>query len=437
MVGSLLASLLGQKGYEVAVYEKRPDPRTALIDEGRSINLALSHRGIAALKLAGLDEQVLANAIPMKGRLIHDEKGNKKFQPYGEEGQVIHSVSRATLNKILISNAEKKGVRFNFNHRIIDFSVHNRLIQFGIDGEEKTLKPNLLVGADGAFSEIRNGFHQLGEFDFQKQVLEHGYKELTIPPDSNGAHRMEPNALHIWPREQFMLIGLPNPDGTFTCTLFLPFKGEVSFEVLKDEHAVNLFFEKYFPDAHRIMPDLTSEFFHNPVSALTTISCFPWTHNNTLLIGDAAHAIVPFYGQGMNAGFEDCRILMETLNSRPFAQELLDAFQKRRKPSADAISKLALQNFIEMRDLVADETFLLRKRIEALIHEKLKEHYLPLYSMVTFSDMPYELALKKGMKQDVVMDEIMKLEGIKDNWMKEEYWPEIKRVIEERSKPEN
>ncbi len=418
LVGSLLSIYLAKRGYKVSVYERRMDMRKHQIEGGRSINLALSNRGIRALYEIGLSEVLRKNSIPMHGRMIHDEKGKINFQPYGKSGQFINSVSRGGLNMALMTEAEKCGVEFFFEHRCVHVDF---------DKTELTLKENeaiyhktydSIIGADGAFSAVRNAMQFTDRFEYAQSFIEHGYKELRIPPGEKGEFLFEPNALHIWPRESFMLIALPNPSMTFTCTLFLPFEGAVSFSQLTTEDAIHRFFEKYFPDALALMPTLHEDFRDNATSSLVTVRCYPWVKNKTLLMGDASHGIVPFFGQGMNAGFEDCRILNELLDTHDDDWEtVLTKFQEQRKPDADAIAQLALDNFVEMRDLVADATFLLQKKIEAKLHELYPDKWIPLYSMVTFHDnLRYSEAYRTGQRQKKIMDEVMQTPNIESNW---------------------
>jgi kynurenine 3-monooxygenase len=419
LVGSLLAIYLKNRGYQVSVFERRNDMRKSAGYEGRSINLALSNRGIRALEEVGLAEELKKEAIPMHGRMIHDLHGNLNFQPYGKAGQYINSISRSGLNKVLMTKAESLGVEFHFEQRItaVDFDKTELTIQnsqFNIQNS----KFDLIIGSDGAFSAVRLAMQFTDQFNFSQSYIEHGYKELHIPAGVAGSFQMEKNALHIWPRESYMLIALPNPDGSFTLTLFFPFTGETSFETLSTKEKVKDFFKSVFPDAYSLIPQLLEEFFQNPSSSLVTMRCYPWVRNKTLLIGDAAHAIVPFYGQGMNAGFEDCHVLNQLLNQ--FADDwdqVLPSFQEIRKPNADAIAKLALDNFVEMRDLVNDADFILRKKIESKVHELFPEKWIPLYSMVTFHEnIPYSVAYETGQKQKRIMEDVLKTQGIESNW---------------------
>lgn len=429
LVGSLLSLYLVRRRYNVTVIERRGDMRKESADAGRSINLALSTRGLLALEELGLDNEIRKIAIPMHGRMMHDLKGKLTFQPYGKEGQFINSVSRSDLNMVLMNAAEESGVSFVFNRRCINVDLANTSLALTESQKFNSLhlpssdevdirKFDLIIGADGAFSAVRSSLQFTDRFDFAQDYIEHGYKELHIPAGKVDAFRLEQNALHIWPRESFMMIALPNPDGTFTCTLFLPFEGPVSFQELKNDQDVESFFGKWFPDALPLMPTLQHDFNSNPTSSLVTMRCFPWSKNNTMLIGDAAHAVVPFYGQGMNAGFEDCRILNQLLDHHNDDwSKVIPMFAQQRKPDADAIAQLALDNFVEMRDLVADADFLLRKKIESRIHQLYPERWVPLYTMVTFSPhIRYSDAYAIGQKQRVIMDRIMEIPDIEKNW---------------------
>ncbi len=410
LVGSLLSIFLARRGFKVTIYERRPDMRNGGAGAGRSINLALSERGWRGLEKAGIAEEVKKIAIPMYGRMMHDTQGKLTYQPYGTAGQAIYSVSRSGLNMLLMDLAEKHGVQIHFDSRCQEVDLNANTLSVEINGQAiQAIQAEKIIGTDGAFSALRSAFQKSDRFDYQQFYIAHGYKELTIPPTVSGDFAMEEvNALHIWPRGHFMMIALPNPDKTFTCTLFFPFEGEPSFSSLKSDQQILGFFDQYFPDALRLMPDLLHEFKQNPSSSLVTVKCFPWAKGNVLLMGDAAHAIVPFYGQGMNCGFEDCREFDELLEKGLPMNELFEIFQKQRKPNADAIAELALRNFIEMRDLVADERFLLRKKIEARMNELFGEDWIPLYTMVTFrDDIPYSTALRKGQEHDRLFDRYM------------------------------
>ncbi|MBS1681012.1 MAG: FAD-dependent monooxygenase [Bacteroidetes bacterium] len=418
LVGSLLSIYLAKRGFQISVFERRPDMRKNLLDRGRSINLALSNRGIRALEEVELAEELKKVAIPMHGRTMHNRQGQLTFQPYGKEGQYINSVSRSNLNMVLMNKAESLGVEFFFEHRIVsaDFDKTTLSIQPSAANLQQ-LAFDAIVGADGAFSAVRGAMQITDRFDYAQNYIAHGYKELHIPADTAGNFKLEKNSLHIWPRESFMLIALPNPDGSFTCTLFFPFEGNPSFDSLSTKTEVENFLKETFSDAFALMESPIESFITNSASSLVTVKCFPWAKNKTLLIGDAAHGIVPFYGQGMNAGFEDCRILNELITTKNNWTEVFTEFQHKRKPDADAIADLALDNFIEMRDLVGDPKFLLRKKIEAKLNQLFPEKWIPLYTMVTFrDDIRYSHALAVGQKQKQIMDEVMRLPNIETSW---------------------
>lgn len=433
LVGSLLGIVLKKKNFEVEIFEKRSDVRQNPEEKGRSINMALSDRGWLALQKAGINESVLAHAIPMYGRMIHAIDGTRTFQAYGENDQAIYSISRNLLTQLLISEAEKIGVAYSFNQKCIDIDLKDKHLLFEQFNTDELSKHNydVLVGTDGAFSEVRTVLSKTDRFNYHQWYLKHGYKELHIPANANGTHKIDKNALHIWPRGNFMLIALPNMDGSFTCTLFLPYEGENSFEKLIEPSQIQEFFNKYFQDAICLMPTLLEDFEHNPTASLINVSCFPWSYKDSvLLMGDAAHSIVPFYGQGMNAGFEDVRVFdqMLDLNFEGFNQ-LFKAFEKDRKPNADAIAQMALDNFVEMSEKVADHKFLLRKKIDALLHEKYKKAWIPQYTLVTFSpEVSYSEAQKRGDKQSLILDKILNINNIENVWHQIDYQDYINQL---------
>lgn len=424
LVGSLLAIYLLKRGYKVRIYERRPDMRKEAISAGRSINLALSDRGIKALKEVGIMDEIEKIAIPMHGRFLHQPDGSTGFQPYGKEGQFINSVSRGELNKKLMDLAEANGAQIFFNHKCEHINWKKKEISFEHNFQLSTFPFQLLFGADGAYSAARLN-HQLQHerFQYQQYYINYGYKELVIPASDKDEFAIEKNALHIWPRGNYMLIALPNMDKSFTCTLFFPFEGEPSFASLDSKEKVKAFFSNHFADAVKWMPTLVEDFSNNPTSSLVTVKCFPWIRGNDFaLIGDAAHAIVPFFGQGMNAGFEDCSVLNALMEQYDDDWEkILPVYEQLRKPDADAIADLALNNFVEMRDKVADAKFLLQKKIESVFSAKYPQQWIPAYSMVTFSPhIHYSEALQKGNRQQAIMDEVMAMDGIEQKWNSEE-----------------
>lgn len=422
LVGSLLSIYLSKRGYKVVIFERRKDMRQQKMQAGRSINLALSDRGIKALEEVGIMDEIRKIAIPMHGRQMHNLDGTEVYQAYGKEGQFINSVSRGELNCRLMDLAEAHNVSIFFEHKCEEIDWSKKRIVFDDSGNGASLVHHfdLMFGSDGAYSAARLN-HQLqhNRFQYQQHYIDFGYKELHIPPADNGGFRMERNALHIWPRGNYMMIALPNTDGSFTCTLFFPFDGEPSFASLNNEEKVFEFFSTTFPDLIPLMPTLTEDYFSNPTASLVTVKCFPWIRENAFaLIGDAAHAIVPFFGQGMNCGFEDCSVLNELMEQfNDDWDQILPAYQHLRKPDGDAIADLALNNFIEMRDKVADRVFLLQKKIEAQFSNNYPDKWTPAYSLVTFSkNVRYSEALSRGLYQQGIMDEIMTMPNIEENW---------------------
>jgi kynurenine 3-monooxygenase len=421
LVGSLLSIYMAKRGHNVNIYEGRADARAANMGGGRSINLALSDRGLKALAGVGLDQKVLDKmSIPMYRRVMHDKGGNLSFQAYGKEGQAINSVSRSGLNAMLMNEAENNGVNINFEQRCKGIDLETASARFeNPSGESLEVNSDLLFGADGAYSAVRKAMVRTDRFSYSQEYIDHGYKELTIPAGKNGEFLMEKNALHIWPRGSYMLIALPNPDASFTCTLFFPYDGDPSFSSLDTTAKARAFFEDHFADALALMPDFDEEWEANPNSSLMIVRCFPWTRNGKVaLIGDASHAIVPFYGQGMNSGFEDCTELSRLMDEYGDDWDgLFKAYELERKPDGDAIADLAMRNFVEMRDLTGDANFLLRKKIEAKFSSKYPNKWTPLYSLVTFSaDIRYSEALALGKKQDALMAEIMAISNIHEIW---------------------
>ncbi len=436
LVGSLLSIYLAKRGYTVNIFERRSDMRKEKMSAGKSINLALSDRGWRGLEGIGIADEIRKIAIPMFGRFIHLKNGSTSFQPYGKKEQAIYSVSRADINMKLMDLAEQQpNVKIHFNERCTTLDRNAVEAHFENSGSQKTtaVKSDLVFGADGAFAASRLNMQLSSDrFEYNQHYIEAGYKELIIPPGAAGEFLIEKNALHIWPRGTFMMIALPNTDGNFTCTLFLPFEGEKSFTSLKTREQVKLFFETEFPDAVPLMPTLIDDFMNNPTSSLVTVKCFPWTFDNKIgLIGDAAHAIVPFYGQGMNCGFEDCVVLNELIEKhKENWNEIFPEYQSLRKPDADAIADLAIMNFIEMRDKTADPKFLLQKKIEARFSEKHPDKWIPLYSMVTYSPhIRYSAAFQNGQKQEAIMQKIMAAADIDKKWDSDEVEKEILKYL--------
>lgn len=421
LVGSLHAIFMAKRGYNVSVYERRPDLRKQDISAGKSINLVVSHRGWTALKKAGIADEIEKITVPVYGRMTHDTESNQNYLPYSIKNRAIHSVSRGGLNAKLMDLAESlPNVNFYFNEKgnHIDLNKNICVFENTITGELKTVHSDFITGSDGAFSVVRNKMIRSDRFNYAQQYIEHGYKELVIPPNADGSPQIRQDALHIWPRKSFMLMALANLDGGFTCTLFMPFEGENSFGSIKNENDLMDFFQNQFPDAIPLMPTLKEDYFNNSTSSLAIIRCNPWHHNNAMLIGDAAHAIVPFYGEGMNCGFEDCFVfdnLLDELGDSDM-NKVLEKYTQLRQPNGNAIADLSLRNFIEMRDLVADPDFILRKKIEGKIYKNHPDKWMPLYSQVKFSDIPYSEAKAEGEKHDRIMNEVMALPNINEHW---------------------
>jgi kynurenine 3-monooxygenase len=425
--GPLLAIGLVKRGFQVDIYERRPDMRRVHMSAGRSINLALSTRGIHALSEVGLWSEMRKIVLPMKGRMMHSAASELTFQPYGKnEAEVIHSISRAGLNIALMNAAEAQGVKIHFQQRCTGMDVKSGTLRLRDEqtGEDRALASSVVIGCDGSASAIRGEMLKLNRFNFSQQYLDYGYKELTIPAGPGGKHVLEVNALHIWPRGNYMLIALPNVDATFACILFLPFEGLDSFAQLTTPASVLDFFRSRFPDVVPRMPALPDSFFANPTGAMVTVKCSPWhVEGRTLLLGDAAHAIVPFFGQGINCGFEDCTSVLDLLDwhGANWAR-VFEEFEQARKVNTDAIADLAVENFVEMRDRVADPRFLFRKKVELALEAKYPQLFVPKYAMVTFHRIPYATALKRGQIQDRMLTELCaRLERIEDlDWSKAE-----------------
>ncbi|KQZ72237.1 kynurenine 3-monooxygenase [Rhodanobacter sp. Root561] len=425
LVGALLAQQLAQRGFAVEVFEKRPDPRLAGFLGGRSINLALAERGLQALRSAGLADDVLQRAVMMRGRMVHDRDGHSALQRYGvDDSEVIWSVSRGALNMLLLDAAEAAGVTFHFGQSLVaaDFGQQRIRLADGA-GVEREQAVGLLIGADGAGSALRAAMNAHAPLGERIEALGHGYKELEIPPAHELAatlqqlgggrdqYALEPHALHIWPRGGYMCIALPNTEGSFTVTLFLPAQGAApSFASLPDSTAAAAFFSEQFPGLLSLIPRFAEDFDHNPVGTLSTLYLDRWhLDGRALLVGDAAHAIVPFHGQGMNCGFEDTVVLANLLAAAPGdSAEVFAEFQRVRQPNADAIAAMALENYVEMRDSVADPHYLAKRELGALLAARIPAHYMARYRMVTFTHLPYAYALERGRAQDQLLEQLLR-----------------------------
>lgn len=428
LVGSLWAVYLSRAGYNVKIFERRPDIRKAEISAGKSINLAMSTRGWKALETVGIADMIREIAIPMPGRMMHDLQGNLNFQQYGRVDQAIYSVSRGGLNAKMMDIAEQVGkARIYYNERCtgVDLKSGTTYFENTESGAKSTVHADLVFAADGAFSAVRyNAFQKLDRFDYSQKYIEDGYREILLPANADGSYKMEKNALHIWPRGRFMLMAMPNEDGSFTCTLFMPMDGENSFSKLTSRAAVDHFFKTTFPDFYEMMPNVGDAWEDHPLSSLAIVRCYPWTYGKAALMGDAAHATVPFYGQGMNCGFEDCTVMWQLMQKHSTAgqkgsenwEAIFEEYQVLRKPDGDGVQDLSLHNYHVMRDYVADPKFILQKKIEAWFSEKHPDKWLPLYSMVSFSDYRYSVAWKEGQRQQMIMNRVMAMPEIATNW---------------------
>ncbi|MDO1511925.1 NAD(P)/FAD-dependent oxidoreductase [Maribacter confluentis] len=432
LVGSLLAIYLKRYGHRITVFDRRPDIRNIEFS-GRSINLAMSNRGWNALKAVGLEEEIKTIAIPLDKRAMHVIGKPEYYQKYGKDGEAIWSISRGVLNRKMIDLAEKNGVDFRFEEKVWDIDLPEAKIFTGESekGEWKEYEYDLVFGCDGAFSRVRHKMQRRSRFDYSQDFIDVGYKELTIPANSDGTHKLDKNSFHIWPRGKFMFIAMPNLDGSFTCTLFMPFEGDVSFESIKTKQDAVLFFTTYFPNVKNEIENLTEDFFKNPTSAMVTMKCYPWTYwNKVALVGDSAHAVVPFYGQGMNAGFEDIYVLDQIIQELGNDWEkIFQTYQERRKPNADAIAELSYRNFVEMSSKTADANFLLQKKIEKHFASKYPDKWVPAYSRVTFSLRPYAEALAEGDAQEAIMKEVMKMPDLDKKWDSREVEEKILELL--------
>ena len=435
LVGSLWAVYMQKAGYQVVIYERRSDIRKAEISAGKSINLALSERGWNSLKAAGVEKEIEKIAIPMSGRIMHSVEGDLTYQAYGKKDEAIYSVSRGHLNAIMMNLAESEGnTKIHYQHQCIDANLEKGHITLKNLNTQEVFedKADVIFAADGAFSAVRyNSMQKVDRFNFSQFYIEDGYKELLLPADKNGNYKIEKNALHIWPRGRFMLIALPNEDGSFTCTLFMPFENDkYAFKQLDSDDKIEDFVKEVFPDFYEMIPNLIENWHQNPLSSMSITRCFPWTIGKFALMGDSAHSTVPFYGQGMNAGFEDCFVMWNLFKKHKDWDKTFKEYQEIRKPDGDALQDLSLENYYVMRDHVADEKFLLQKKIEAKIHERHPNKWIPLYSQVSFSNIRYSDAYKQGKVQEEIMRKVMSSPSIEKNWDSKEVENQILSMIQ-------
>ena len=419
LIGSLLAIYLKKLGHTITVFDRRPDIRNIQFS-GRSINLAMSNRGWKSLREVGIEKEIKTIAIPLDKRALHVVGQKEYYQKYGKDGEAIWSISRGVLNRKMIDLAESAGVAFKFNEKVWDVDLPEAKLFTGETekGNWQEYQYDIIFGCDGAFSRVRHKMQRRSRFDYSQDFIDVGYKELAIPANADGSHKLDKHSFHIWPRGKFMLIAMPNLDGSFTCTLFMPFEGDVSFESINSKEEAKSFFLKYFPNVMQVMDDLLLDFFKNPTSAMVTMKCYPWTYwDKVALVGDSAHAVVPFYGQGMNAGFEDIFVLNQIIKRNGDNWEaIFQEYQSNRKPNADAIAELSYRNFVEMSSKTANANFLLQKKIEKHFASKYPDKWVPAYSRVTFSDKPYAEALALGDAQEEIMKIVMQMTDIEKKW---------------------
>lgn len=432
LIGPLLSVLLAKEGYAVSVYDQGPHGREATPAESRSINLTLCERGLRVLDNLGVGDAVRSLAVPAYGRLIHSVDGDLAYQPYGNNKEAIYSVSRRDLSIALLDFAQQNfGIEFHFNEKCtgVDLATATLETTNRKTGNVARHQTSRIFACDGAYSAVRLQLQKVNRFNYSQQYWEQGYKELSVPATATGDWVSEKNVLHIWPRGHYMLIGFPNLDGSFTCSLHIPFEGEISFDSIRTEADLFSLFESVFPDALPHMPKLGADFFANPPNSMVTIKCLPWAfQDKVVLIGDAAHAIYPSYGQGANAGFEDCAVIYECIQKYGENwKAIFNEYERRRKPNTDAIADLCVEHFIELRDLVADRRFLLKKEIERKINRMYPEEYKDLYSMITFTCMPYAEALRIDREQRAIVERVMNIEKIEDRLNS----TEVERLIAE------
>lgn len=436
LIGPVLSVFLRKEGHRVTVYERGPDGREAFRAAHRSINLTLCERGFRALDSIGAGDIVRSISVPAYGRLIHSVDGDLAYQPYGNNEEAIYSVSRRDLNAALLNFAQQNfDIDFRFNEKCtgVDLATATLETTNSLSGNVTRHKASSIFACDGAYSAVRSQLQRVNRFNYSQQYWEQGYKELSVPATATGGWVSEKNVLHLWPRGHHMLIGFPNLDGSFTCSWHIPFEGELSFESIKTEADLLKHFEMSFPDALPHMPNLVSDFFANPPNSMVTIKCFPWSfQDKVVLMGDAAHAIYPSYGQGANAGFEDCAVIYDCMRQYNGDRRAVFAeYERRRKPHTDAIANLCIEHFIELRDLVGDRNFLLKKEIERKINKLYPEKYKDLYSMITFACLPYADALRIDREQRAIVDQIMNTEKIEERLNS----AEVERLIDDLMRP--
>lgn len=405
MGGSLMAVHLARLGFEIEIYERRADMRTDRVERGRSINMTLATRGLEVLSQVGLLDAVMDETIPLQGRLIHNLDGTRTFQPYGKNGsEAIHSIKRNKLNITLMEAAQAlPNVKLFFHKRCVNIDKQNGVLQLQDERtrEMETVHADLIIGADGAFSTVRQQMHRGVRAHYKQDFLDWGYKELTIPPAANKSHQIENHALHIWPRGDHMLLAMPNADGSFTCTCILPFEGDYSFSTLNTPEAIKGLFQKWFPDALPLMPNLVEEFNENPIVEMITTHTHPWYfRDRVVLLGDACHAVVPFYGLGMNAAFEDCAVLSDCIARATGGLEGAFAeYQRRRKPNTDVLAELSKENFVELREKIESPLFVARKKVDVVLNRMFPRVWIPLYTMMSHTNMPFTDAVKRARRQ--------------------------------------
>jgi kynurenine 3-monooxygenase len=415
LAGSLMALYLARRGYRVEIYERRPDMRTVEQYAGKSINLAISVRGLHAMEEVGLLDEVMKMCIPMRGRVVHDLDSQTNFQPYSKDGHTaINSISRGDLNMLLMNGADAfDNITFHFEQRCLGMDPGTGIVEMRNEatGEVRQISGQTVLACDGAFSGVRYSLQKTPRFNYSQEYHSHAYKELSFPPAKDGGWLVDKNALHIWPRGGYMLIALPNLDGSFTVTLFYPRHGKESFDQLETPEEAEAFFRREFPDALALIPDFHTEFFSNPTADLVTVRCDPWTYEDKCaLVGDSAHAVVPFYGQGMNAAFEDCTVLNECLDAGDDWETILNEYGRRRVENGQAIATLAQEHYIEMRDSVDDADWLLRKDIEFRLEREFPKRYVSQYEMISFTRIPYAEAMRRGIINEQILRKLA--EGI-------------------------